>query len=79
VSHVIRTHAFDKFRCWCRSGMNAREQTPSPVKSALFVNIMRRRKKEIISCAVPRISRRWEVGMWTGLGWPRIETGGVHL
>ena len=21
-----------------------------------------------------RISRRWDVGMWTGLGWPRIET-----
>jgi len=20
------------------------------------------------------ISRRWDVGMWTGLGWPRIET-----
>ena len=25
------------------------------------------------------IFRRWDVGMWTGLGWPRIETGGVHL
>ena len=25
------------------------------------------------------ISRRWDVGMWTGLGWPRIETGGVCL
>ena len=23
-----------------------------------------------------RISRRWDVGIWTGLGWPRIETGG---
>jgi len=22
------------------------------------------------------ISRRWDVGIWTGLGWPRIETGG---
>jgi hypothetical protein len=22
------------------------------------------------------ISRRWDVGMWTGLGWSRIETGG---
>ena len=22
------------------------------------------------------ISRRWDVGVWTGLGWPRIETGG---
>jgi len=26
-----------------------------------------------------RISRRWSVGMWTGLGWPRIETVGGHL
>jgi len=22
------------------------------------------------------ISRRWDVGIWTGFGWPRIETGG---
>ena len=26
-----------------------------------------------------RISRRWDVGKWTGLGWPRIETGGGSL
>jgi len=25
------------------------------------------------------ISRRWGVGMWTGLGRPRIETGGGRL
>ena len=25
------------------------------------------------------ISRRWDVGMWTGLGWPRIETSGGRL
>ena len=25
------------------------------------------------------ISRRWDVGMWTGLGWPRIETVGGRL
>ena len=25
------------------------------------------------------ISRRWDVGMWTGLGWPRIGTGSVRL
>jgi len=25
------------------------------------------------------ISRRWDVGMWTGLGWTRIETGDGHL
>jgi len=26
-----------------------------------------------------KISRRWDVGIWTGLGWPRIETGGGRL
>jgi len=25
------------------------------------------------------ISRRWDVSIWTGLGWPRIETGGGRL
>ena len=25
------------------------------------------------------ICRRWGVGIWTGLGWPRIETGGGRL
>ena len=25
------------------------------------------------------ISRRWDVGIWNGLGWPRIETGGGRL
>jgi len=23
--------------------------------------------------------RRWDIGIWTGLGWPRIETGGGRL
>jgi len=26
-----------------------------------------------------RISRRWDVGIWTGLGWPRIETDSGRL
>ena len=26
-----------------------------------------------------RIFRRWDVGIWTGLGWPRIQTGGGRL
>ena len=26
-----------------------------------------------------RIYRRWNVGIWTGLGWHRIETGGGRL
>jgi len=25
------------------------------------------------------ISRRWDVGIWTGVGWPRIETGSGSL
>jgi len=25
------------------------------------------------------ISRRWNMGMWTGLGWPSIGTGGGRL
>ena len=25
------------------------------------------------------ISRRWDVGIWTGLGWSRIETAGGSL
>jgi hypothetical protein len=25
------------------------------------------------------ISRKWDVGMWTGLGWPKIWTGGGRL
>ena len=26
-----------------------------------------------------RISKRWDVGIWTGFGWPRIETSGGRL
>jgi len=26
-----------------------------------------------------RMDVRWDVGIWTGLGWPRIETGGGRL
>jgi hypothetical protein len=26
-----------------------------------------------------RISRKWQVGIWTGLSWFRIDTGGGHL
>ena len=31
------------------------------------------------SIIIGRISRRWDVGIWTGLGWPRIEIGGGRL
>jgi len=24
-------------------------------------------------------SRRWDVGIWTGLGWPRVEKDGGRL
>ena len=30
-------------------------------------------------CILGWISGWWEVGMWTGLGWPRIGTGGGRL
>jgi hypothetical protein len=26
-----------------------------------------------------RIFRKWDVGVWSGLSWLRIETGGGHL
>jgi len=32
-----------------------------------------------IKRGIGRISRRWDVGIWTGLGWPRIQTGGGCL
>jgi hypothetical protein len=25
------------------------------------------------------IFKKWDVGVWTGLSWLRIQTGGVHL
>jgi hypothetical protein len=25
------------------------------------------------------IFRKWDMGVWTGLGWLRVETGGEHL
>jgi hypothetical protein len=25
------------------------------------------------------IFRKWDMGIWTGLSWPRIETGGGQL
>jgi len=30
-------------------------------------------------CIIVWISRRWDVDIWTGLGWPRIETVGGRL
>ena len=30
-------------------------------------------------CIMGWISRRWDVGIWARLGWPRIETGGGCL
>jgi hypothetical protein len=26
-----------------------------------------------------RIFRKWDAGVWTGLSWLRIDTGGSHL
>ena len=34
----------------------------------------------VVGCIIlGRISSRWDVGLWTGLGWPLIETGGGRL
>jgi hypothetical protein len=52
----MHNHALYKHRWWCRGGMNPYGPTPSRVKSALSVNMMRSRKKIIIFCAVPRTS-----------------------
>jgi hypothetical protein len=35
----------------------------------------RRRREDIIKWTF----RKWDVGLWTGLSWLRIETGGGHL
>jgi len=32
-----------------------------------------------VSIILGWISRRWDVVLWTGLGWHRIETGGGRL
>ena len=32
-----------------------------------------------VSIILGWISRRWDVGIWTGLGWPGMETGGGGL
>jgi len=29
--------------------------------------------------SVGSTAETWDVGIWTGLGWPRIETGGGRL
>jgi hypothetical protein len=28
---------------------------------------------------IRRVFRMWDVGVWTGLSWLRIQTGGGHL
>ena len=38
-----------------------------------------RRERDHWGIILGRISRRWDVGVWTGLGWPRIGTGGGRL
>ena len=39
----------------------------------------RPRRRWVDNIRMDLLSRRWDVGIWAGLGWPRIETGGVRL
>jgi len=50
--------------------METRSHNPSTPKGDLGVDGWK---------ILGRISRRWDVDIWTGLGWPRIETGGGRL
>jgi len=38
-----------------------------------------RTRRRWVDIILGRISRRWDMGLWTGLGWPRIGTGGGRL
>ena len=38
-----------------------------------------RRRRRCVCIILGWISRRWDVGIRTGLGWPRIGTVGVRL
>jgi hypothetical protein len=33
----------------------------------------------LVDTGLRQIFRKWDVGVWTGLSWLRIETGGGHL
>ena len=39
----------------------------------------RPRRRWVDNTVLGWICRRWDVGMWTGLGWPRTGTGGGCL
>ena len=39
----------------------------------------RPRRRWVNNTVLGWISRRWDVGIWIGLSWPRIETGGGHF
>jgi len=43
------------------------------------VRELARYKLDVVGIILGWMSRRWDVGIWTGLGWPRIETGGGRL
>ena len=43
------------------------------------MNVRQEKYVSICSDSQEAISRRLDVGIWTGLGWPRIETGGGRL
>ena len=41
--------------------------------------LLGRPRRRLVDDILGWISRRWDVGIWTGFGWPRIETGGGRL
>jgi len=45
----------------------------------MFISPLRRPRRRWVDNIRMDLPRRWDVGIWTGLGWPRIETGGGGL
>jgi len=37
------------------------------------------RPRRKLEANIKLVSRKWNVVVWTGSSWPRIETGGGHL
>jgi len=61
--------------------------TPAGIDSATFPSVAQHlnycatavANVRVFQLVYMHLAYRWDVGMWTGLGWPRIETGGGRL